>query len=57
MKDEEELKHWAMVFSGREGAVLVIGAPWRFDIGYSRVYKVWVGDASSQKLPSEGSMA
>lgn len=40
MKDEEELKHWAMVFSGREGAVLVIGTPWRFDIGYSRVYKV-----------------
>lgn len=26
--------------SDREGAVLVIGAPWRFDIGYSIVCKV-----------------
>jgi hypothetical protein len=24
----------------REGAILVIGAPWRFDIGYSILYKV-----------------
>jgi hypothetical protein len=43
--------------SDREGFALVIGAPWRFDIGYSIVYKVLGRGREFSKLPSEGGMA
>jgi hypothetical protein len=57
MRENGRIKALGYGVSDREGSALVIGAPWRFDVGYSIVYKVLGRGREFSKLPSEGGMA
>ncbi len=56
MRDEEELKHWAMVFWTGRGLYWLSAPRGVLTLDTPYCIKFWVVDASSQKIPSEGGM-